>query len=480
MSISPEALKEVQLSEQIYDAERRELVQRMMHKMQSKFNISWNQEFAENVSVLLSRVFIDEQLKIARKAAVEMTALGLVQQIGDPLQELRDAIRNSGVAPLDVQRALMELVDTGRGMPLIKKLSAAALFCAVEGSSPLSGVKALGAGSWSEVVVYLDASVAIPYLCSMLFEPTDGRFSQSATACVTELKKCGADIRIPYFYLEESAAHLLRALDYIDVRGFEKEMIYSRNGYIAHYYSLLALRKSLPSGILDYLRCFSPSLNRTDRQDRNARGKVISDLQPKFRQYGIDFEYVGTPSERYIRDIETEFAYWLDRMERKKQQRLLQHDVRILGQMGQTVAEDRSSVICLTWDGSMIAVGRKLGNCGWVVSPEEATDFCVALNPLGSCQLATLAHTIARIGNCEAEVAARILDRIVLLGREKLQDREFLAESATFKQELLGRIDVGSSRYDDWIDEKTDEFLKKQGVELHERAEADVADDVGE
>jgi hypothetical protein len=62
--------------------------------------------------------------------------------------------------------------------------------------------------------------------------------------------------------------------------------------------------------------------------------------------------------------------------------------------------------------------------------------------------------------------AARIIDTVVRYAKDKLQDWEFQEKVDALKADLLGRIDITSGAYRDYIEEATEEFLRSQGVDL--------------
>src|SRR5262249_8499828 len=133
-----------------------------------KFGFTWTRENAEHVSMLLARLFVQTQIESVRSAGVEFSAPGLIKNLGDPLQDLRDYLKRIGVPAQQIQDVLDELVGQAKDLPLVKKLTKSAVYVSLEGADPVSSAKAIGAPRWADVNVMLDASVAIPYICSRL------------------------------------------------------------------------------------------------------------------------------------------------------------------------------------------------------------------------------------------------------------------------------------------------------------------------
>ncbi|MFH1302896.1 MAG: hypothetical protein ABIK07_17680 [Planctomycetota bacterium] len=112
----------------------------------------------------------------------------------------------------------------------------------------------------------------------------------------------------------------------------------------------------------------------------------------------------------------------------------------------------------------MIAVGRDLENCGWVVSPHEAADLIQARLKISDTKLTALAHSMARIRERPSEMGARIIDRVVQLAGDQMQDWQFREKLNAFYREALQRNDVNSDSYKE-VDCEIEGFLKAEGIE---------------
>src|SRR5262249_27630047 len=170
----------------------------------------------------------------------------------------------SGIPSRQVQDVLDELVQQARNLPLIKKLTRAAVYVSLEGADPVSSAKAIGAPRWSDVNAMLDASAAIPYLCARLYKPAPGTFFEATHKAVSQLAELGSHLRISWNYIDECAAHLWRALQYEALREFGPELQFSQNAYVANYYRLRRQRIKVPPTLREYLRTFSPAVDRVD------------------------------------------------------------------------------------------------------------------------------------------------------------------------------------------------------------------------
>jgi hypothetical protein len=462
---------DVLASERIYASEFDGLASAQEDLMRKKFHLDWTTEDARRATLLLAKAFVQRQLETAARADVELLSLGLTRQVGDPLQELRDLLVDRGVNNRRVNGVVAELVQNAEGLPIINKLARAAVFVAIEGAPPLSGAKAIGANNWADVTATLDASVAIPYLCAKRSAPTHGRFSEGATQIVTDLLGLGATLNIPGVYLNECASHLLAALDYAQLDRFADELRFSKNGFVAHYFALRAAGANVPNDISAFLRTFAPSLRLTFADRGQWVRRIMSDLQPLLRDFGVDYEQVSRVPQHFRDDVEKVYAHKMRDLGRKKYGLLIEHDVFVLSHLRRSRKENGESRICLTWDAVMIGVGQEMIDCGWVVSPHEAADFVQAFKPLGQAKLISLAHSLAGINDRPMAAAARIIDTVVRYAKDKLQDWEFQEKVDALKADLLGRIDITSAAYRDYIEEATEEFLRTQGVDLSNDSE---------
>ena len=465
LSLAPDTQKDLENAERIYLQEFNSLVSAQTSLMESEHKISWSLADSQKASVLLAKVFIEQQLESAKSAKLKMTAMGLLKNVNQSFQKLKDFILSSGVPKDKLDDTIKEMLIQAQDLPIVKKLSRAAIFVALEGVDAISGAKAIGAPRWSDVSIMLDASVAIPYLCAKLFQPTKGRFSTSNHQVIETLHKLSVNVCIPYFYINECASHLLLAIKYDNLDIYSENLQYSQNRFVAHYYQLKNSGQKVPNNLIGYLASFSSSCKEQMSMDTNSQvRKVMTDLQPLFHEYNVEFEETPLIPQHYTRDIETEYAYILKDLNRSKNSKLIEHDVSAMGHIGRQIAEKYEHWVILTWDRAMILLGKKLDKYGWIISPDILYEFAKPYRPISESQLCTLAHAIARTQNEPNNISAQVIDRIVQVAGDKIRDWELKKKIEEFTKELLNRIDLKDTRYNDWINNETDEFLKKLGI----------------
>jgi hypothetical protein len=335
---------------------------------------------------------------------------------------------------------------------------------ATEGRSIAQACRAVGAAKWSDVYVTLDASVAIPFLCSSLFEPTEGRFAIGANECIKTLKQLNTRLVMPYFYINEVAAHLLLALNTPSGEQYSRAAEYSKNGFVCHYYQLKNNGRPCPSSLPEFLSAFSARSLRGDGDRRGKAKSIMPDIQSLLQDYGIVFESIETfapGSVGYLahrKPTEESFEHFLNQMQRQRRQNLVGHDVSVLAYSKKAISELGQARMCLTWDRTMIEVARELKDCGWVVTPNEASDLVQTSVDFSEVKLTSLAHALAKATSSAEEIGASILDRVSHLSGSPFKDWESRQRFDQFYANTMARI-AQNPDSTSWVDEDVEHFM---------------------
>jgi hypothetical protein len=462
LGLSEAITSQIGVANGIYASELEGLAAAQSQILRDICNIEWDSRQCQSAATLLARWFMQRQLVTAEHASVPLAKTGIARSLGDPESDLRDLLSAAGVTGGKLKIVVEQFVEVASISPLVKKLNRAVTYVATQGQDVLKASRVLGAANWSEVITTLDASVAIPLLCSKLFAPTSGRFSHGANECISSLSKLGSPIVIPWVYLNEVAAHLLRALHYPEKLDIQDSMCHSQNGFVAHYYQLKANGIPSPNSLRDFIAVFSKAAVSTLQNQSTA--SVMAELQPLFASYGIAFDDISKVPQKYRDQVEIAYSLKLEDLKRKKPFLLVDHDVQVIAHMRRSRSERNQIRMCLTWDAVMIGVGRELEDCGWIVSPHEASDVVQTRHRIDGAKLNAIAHGLARIRERPSEIGARIIDRVVQLAFDKLQDWQFQQRLEGFYREALGRIDLNSDTYTE-VDNEINEFLRSEGIE---------------
>jgi len=127
-----------------------------------------------------------------------------------------------------------------------KHIAGAQLFISLLNTDSSQLIGALG--GTESVNVYLDASVAIPLLCGVIFSSSKDRVGNSGRILHEMIKEHEFNAIIPSVYLEEISAHLIEACrDYKYILNIGEDLSYSGNAFISHYssYNKIMISKSI-------------------------------------------------------------------------------------------------------------------------------------------------------------------------------------------------------------------------------------------
>jgi hypothetical protein len=198
----------------------------------------------------------------------------LADRIRARLRHLHSTLDSLGISEGGTRdRFLEELAELASNSPIGKCVLSGELFLSLSSSRMPQLIRALGAHS--DIQVLLDASVAIPMLCGLLFRPVRNRFSLAAEHAYSQLRTHDLSILLPLDYLEECSTHLLRAYnDYENVVDLDPDLAGSENAYVSHYASLR--QEDMNLSFSEYLDSFG-----LDSALRKAEFTVARDnLQP--------------------------------------------------------------------------------------------------------------------------------------------------------------------------------------------------------
>jgi hypothetical protein len=463
LTLAPEAIKELQNTNRLYEHEFEDLRSTQSALLSDQCTSEWSEDDSRFAAILLARCFVKTELDTARGAEMVLRPIELLTALGDPLQDLTDLLARHGVPTRRLQSGLLRLIEATQDHPLVKKLTRIALYLALEGANPTLSIKALGANRWDEVTVIIDASVAIPYLCARLYEPTHGRTSRPNLTIIRQLRKLGARITIPAFYITECAAHLARAYEY---RHNEESdaLAFSSNGFVAHYFQLRQIKAAVPNTLVDYLAQFSPRIR--ERYTDHARwlDLIAVDLRPLLQSYDVYAETIDRIPSKYKDTVEREYAEVLADQHRDKKPILIRNDVTMLAHAHRLVVEQSQSIMCATWDMATIKTAQRVKRCGWVVSPAEAGELVHVSGKLSDAHLTRLSHQLAKAEDRPERLEAEILDRVIATASSRMADWEFRKHIEQFVDQLLERVSFDDTNYVEWVQQEMNTFLGSVGV----------------
>jgi len=476
LSLSNDTAKSLEQTERLYLGDWHLLVgaQSVLVK---DFGGHWSEEQAEQATSLLAQLFIQEQLEGLRSAGSQILKGEWISVSVNPKQQLRDLLQNAGVPLKGIGAAIGKMVEEARDREVIAKLTRTAVFAALEGQNPLQSSRAIGASSWSEVFLLLDASVAIPFLCASRTESVDEYLYALSSRAVETLRGLGADAYISDGHLEECASHLLRAFRYESIEAdsdFTEALSQSDNAFIAFYYALKNEGRKTPPSLNQFLEIFSSRAFSRLQQSKPWKDivrLVMPDMQEAFNDYGVLFQSMSRTLPERKGEMEKAHDWMILENNRTKSDILRRHDIEALGHIEARANQARESWILLTWDKLLINLAHQELNKSWVISPEVAMDFAQPCRKLSETQWSTLAHRLARISSPRDSLTARIIDQVARLRHERLHDWEFKQDIRVFREEALTRLPEQGMDLHQWIETETTEFLSRHDINQERKDE---------
>lgn len=478
LALGDEMARQVDEAEKLYLTDWTMLTGTMSSILE-EYGAAWTNEQAEGAALFLARWFVSDQMGALRAARASVLPGAWTRELVNPEQKLRDLLQGCGIPVGKLEEVIEKLADIARGRPAISKLTRTAVFAALEGANPLRSAQALGASSWSDVSILLDASVAIPVLCSRRTEHVDSYLFALSSRAADLLETLGATLILSPGYLEECASHLLRATRYEPVEidtEFSGALSQSENAFVSYYYALRQEGRRAPDSLRRFLSIFVENITEIARRSNDARA-VMPDVQGAFSDYGIAVDQLQRAPRLRFEALLKAHDLVLDSEGREKAPVLRRHDVAALAHVDSAFTTKREAWMLLTWDRALIRVGAVELRGAWVLSPVLAMQFAQPCRRLSDAEWSSLAHKIARISDPKETLTARILDEIVKLRHELLQDWEFRDELRRFRNEAALRAPIGDEmRIQQWVDKETAAFVASRNLKPETPQQIEIDD----
>ena len=462
---SPEMLSDIIDRKTLYDKELDDLFF-AQKDLFNRYDIEWTKSDARQASVWIANTYMGIQL-IALESANASLADNFFSKIDkNGRNSLKDFLKKEKkVRREDVDKMIDELLQQAVTYPLIKKITSASVYLALEGSNPIMACKAIGVESWSNMKMLLEPTLGIPYLCSLLYSGKGvNYYFDNAIGAVIKCRDLGISIKIPSYYIKECAGHLHMARKFDGLELDPMEMQYSSNAFVSNYYALKTQGVSMPSSFLDYLATFSAHI-RVQIPDYHEWIKLIMvDIQSLFiRDGGIDYLDVPKFSSEELKSKELSYNHYIEKRGIQKSHHLMFNDALSLTYTDHDSSRGSHWMI-LTNDRVLIEVAKDSESLAWVTSPFIFNELVQMSKDLNEKELSSMVHSMASFRSPTFDIGARILDRIVLYASDKMQNWEFIQAMKKFKSDIIDTI----SEYGDFkeIDKRTVEFLAKHGVNI--------------
>lgn len=472
ISLSPEASEDLVNRLKLYEIELNNLSAAQTDLLKEKYNIPWTEEESKKISLWIANAYIANQLenlKDINASIINNNFYNISENGSKKIKNffLREKSIDSGLAD-DITNDLLDLASTH---PLITKISRASVYVALEGNNPITSAKAIGASRWSDVNIIIDPSVALPYLCSLLYKGNKNRFFDTSVKSVNQARELDSLLYMPYYYFNECAGHLLTARKYIGFEDQGKELEFSNNAFISNYFHLRNKGIKTPESISEYLATFSNAI-KTERADiKNWVRSIMTDLQSILTSNGI--VYIDTPhyEDEDLQEIKFYYSDILDGLRINKKVHLFNNDIYTLKATNERIVKNGENWVILTNDKSLVNISKTDYFKGWITNPIKFLQITELSKPISESKMISLVHSVATFSERTLSLGARIMDRLINLSSKEIQNYELKAEIERFKRETIESINLDDTNIYAIIDTKTDEFIRIHGLKISDESQ---------
>lgn len=474
-TLSEDAKEDIHNRKVIYEKELESLSSAQTDVLRD-YGVIWTIDDARLASVWIANAYLSKQLSVLQEADAPLAKEFYKLSDENGTNELRKhLIKKKKINPSNVDSIINSFLSIAATQPLLKKISRAFVYVALEGKNPIQSCRALGINRWSDMRLFMEPTIGIPLICSYLFNGYVNDGFDKAISAVKQASDLGIQMYVSYYYIKECAGHLHMARKYDGLNLKPEEMVYSSNAFVSNYYSLKMQGISVPNSFMDYLSVFSSNI-RVEKPYKDWVRSIMTDIQTLFTRKGmatfIDVPMYTSQDTKFIEEL---FVSYLEDKGIEKSHSLLMNDISAI-----KFTQDRCSQgehwMILTYDRSLINVASHLRDSVWVITPKTFSGMVEISKPLDSKNLLSLVHSIAQSSESTLSISARIIDKIVYFASDKMQDWEFMQEINKFKEDIINSTLSSSDDKLIEIDRMTDDFLTKHGVsiDIDESVEAEL------
>lgn len=463
----PSIVNEIETRQQAYLYELGSLTSAQVDLMRTDFNIDWDENDSKKIATLLAFSAIENQIHILQEAGSEIDH-AIFRMVKDSDKKILKYLqKNKGLDENNASEALDNLAQIASSHPLIIKITRACIYLALEGSSPLSSARALGASKWKDFYVMLEPTVAIPFICSQLYQSEITKSFKRSINSVQRAISLTSKVSIPYSYINECAGHLLAARKYHNIELDIDEMMHSNNAFVSNYYSLIKAGVKMPDTFMDYLATFSVAIKTEKLNVKAWVREIMTDLTSLLIKGNVVQEEIPFYQNEDLKDYEMEYSHFLSEKHKEKPGHLVHHDTIALRYTNDRVINNNEHWIILSYDSILTKVGNQSFYKGWICSPEKFLEMTNISIPLSETQMVSVLHSIASFSERTLAIGAKIMDRIIQYASSEMQNWEFKRDLDKFKSEMKATLSCTNEDLDKELIKRTDEFLKNKGININ-------------
>lgn len=399
----------------------------------------------KELATLLARCYIEHYCKVLRDADYMIkVSLFNSDAIASAAQQLRAMLLKCNVSSERIDQCFAALVTFASRINLVKRLAQSVVYVALRELSDKKSPAVFNTDDWSKISVFIDASVLMPYLASKMFDG-NARYNAECRLSVDEILSVGCNCKVPYEYVEECASHLIAATWFAENQeGFEDDMALVPNAYVSAYFKMKNIGIELPDTLQEFLKLFCEDIFVNNGIQYEAKYAAIRSLSALLSDYNIK------PIKLQSAFDESDLIFsrrWEEYLKtKKKDARLLRHDVSVLRYLRHQAINVEGRNVLLTWDSSLLQGTYEMRKDVWIVSPVNMADLICVHGSANDYDLMSFSHAIASVIPPTKEMAfGRILERVVNICKNKKMDWKCRQEILRLKHEFFERFEAQSS-----------------------------------
>ncbi|CAI0721942.1 hypothetical protein [Serratia proteamaculans] len=293
-------------------------------------------------------------------------------------------------------------------------------------------------GGTENLNVYIDSSVFIPIICSLLFDKVKDRFSQSGSSLYKLISNHSFKAIIPYDYMEEVASHLIEACrDYKHIIEQDVDLSHSGNAFVSHYSKYK--KNNADVTFNDYVKVFGVRLSNVsaDMSDSSfyaVRDRSVRELSSISSKYNFSVEKF--PVEFISSKIE-ELQQFLSDENITRPEVLVRHDARVIGYLSGDYVQSGIVKLLCTWD-KVHSSKNPDGNDGYyVMHPIAVIDYFSLAKGNEDVSISHLLDFSMMQEETDLELSSKIWDTIARIESDNLSDASLLISAKNFKEQYM-------------------------------------------
>lgn len=293
-------------------------------------------------------------------------------------------------------------------------------------------------GGTESLNVYIDSSVFIPIICSLLFDKVQDRFSQSGSSLYRLINNHKFKAIVPHDYMEEVASHLIEACrDYKHIIEQDIDLSHSGNAFVSHYSKYKHNNSSITFN--EYVKVFGIRLENIHNQMSDdlfysIRDKVSREITSISSKYDFIIEKLSVD---YLESKIEQYREFLYDNKLTRPDVLIRHDARVIGYLSGDYVQSGVVKLLCTWD-KVHSIKNPDGNDGYyVMHPIAVIDYFSLAKGNGETSISHLLDFAMMQEETDLELSSKIWDAIARVENENLSDANLLISAKEFKEQYM-------------------------------------------